>query len=169
MNRDPMSEIGERIKRKTEEDLSSLASVINDYNPTLRLRRIPDGQRDTLRENEYPYCIVQVIAEDGSAVPVIWLSESEAMRPQWVIERLFMADNKRHGQGGVLAAIEAHEAAEAVWQQRQADDEMERRADMAQSLIKSPYHTYRLGNGQNMDTHTGVITDGNAKFKHSSE
>jgi len=160
---DPMAEIGERIKRKTEEDLSSLASVINDYNRSLRLRRVPDNQRETLSEKQFPYCIVQVVAEDGTAVPVLWLTESEAMRPQWVIERLFLSDNKKHGKGGVLAAIEAHEMAEKVWQQRQIDDETERKMDMARSLIKSPYHTYRLGGGRNMDLQTGRITDGNAK------
>jgi hypothetical protein len=161
-NRDPMSEIGERIKRKTEEDLSSLASVINDYHPSLRLRRIPDRQRESLSEKQLPYCIVQVIDNDGSAVPVLFLSEAEAARPQWVIERLFLADNKRHGKGGVLAAIEAHERAEQVWEQRKIDDETERKAEMAAALIKSPFHTYRLGKGRKMDLQTGVITDGNA-------
>jgi hypothetical protein len=157
-----MAEIGERIKRRTEEDLSSLASVVHDYNPTLRLRRVPDNQRDTLQERQFPFCIVQVVAEDGSAVPVIWLSESEVARPQWVIERLFMTDNSKHGKGGVLAAIEAHERAEEVWKQRKIDDETERKWEMAQALIKSPLHTYRLGNGQKMDLQTGVVTDGNA-------
>lgn len=159
---DPMAEIGERIKRRTEEDLSSLASVVNDYNRSLRLRRVPDNQRESLSEKQFPFVIVQVIAEDGSAVPVLWLSESEVARPQWVIERLFMQDNKRHGKGGVLAAIEAHERAEAVWNQRRIDDETERRLDMANSLIKSHKHSYRLGGGREMDTQTGVITDGHA-------
>lgn len=163
MNRDPMAEIGERIKKRTQEDLSSLASVINDYNPTLRLRVVPDRLRETLQERQLPYCIVQVIAQDGSAVPVMWLTEDEVNRPSWVIERLFLADNKRHGKGGVLARIQARENAEAVWAQRQLDDETERRLDMARSLINSTKHSYRLGGGQEMDTHTGVVTGGHAK------
>lgn len=157
---DPMAEIGERVKRKTEEDISSLATVVHDYNSTLRLRRIPERARETAQEKQFPYVIVQVIANDGSAVPVLWLGEHEIARPAWVIERLFLADNKRHGKGGVLARIEAHERAEAVWAQRQIDDETERKYDMAMSLIKSAKHSYELGGGRKIDTHTGVISGG---------
>lgn len=159
---DPMAEVGERIKRKTQEDLSSLASVVHDYNPSLRLRHIPERARETAQEREFPYVIVQVVAEDGTAVPVIWLTEAEAARPAWVIERLFLSDNKKHGRNGVLARIQAHEAAEEVWKQRQIDDEFERKMDIAQSIFKSPLHSYQLGKGRRMDLQTGVITNGNA-------
>lgn len=159
---DPMAEIGERIKRRTEEDLSSLASVIHDYNSSLRLRRVPDRERDTLHEKQFPFVICQVVAEDGTAVPVMWLSEEEVARPAWVIERLFLSDNKKHGKGGVLARIEAHERAEEVWKQRQIDDETERKLEMLKAMYNTPLHIYRLGKGRKMDLHTGVISNGNA-------
>lgn len=117
-----------------------IAEIIHDYNPELELAWIPPANRTA--EDTKPFMVIHN-QSDGQRYPVFSLSEDEL--DERVLARLFYADMKKHKADTVMTAIEAAEAAEAIYKAKEHEDEMAEARDLATHILKSPLHTYRHG------------------------
>lgn len=110
------------------EKFERLASIIQDYDPSLELRWIPPGQRDTEVEKKWPYVIVDKRSD------YVVMSASDRDTPETILERLFAADNTK---GNVLDRVEAHNAAVEAFRLKEKMDRDELNADFAEFLIRT--------------------------------
>lgn len=117
-----------------------IAEIIHDYNPDLELAWIPPAQRTV--EDTKPFMVIHNQA-DGKRYPVFSLSEDEL--DERVLARLFFSDMRKHRPNDVMTAIEAAEAAEAIYRAKEHEDEMAEARDLAIHVLKSPLHKYKHG------------------------
>lgn len=114
-----------------------IATVINEWNPSIHLVWIPPKDRETEDDRKYPFAVVHMQG-DGRQYVIFRVSENEL--DERIIARLWASDNSRHN---VLANIEAEEAAREALRLRRQMEEEEARRDLVGSILKSPKNVYR--------------------------
>jgi hypothetical protein len=132
------AEDGSFISEKT----ARIAELIKDYDHRLELRWIPPNRR---QPGEPEFAIIET-TESGQEF-VAFLVQSEDYVDERLLGRIYAADNKDKSVG---AEAEAHNRAvrDVIKKEKQDQDEMAK--DLALSMLKSPYHTYRH-NGKKID------------------
>jgi hypothetical protein len=132
------AEDGSFISEKT----ARIAELIKDYDHRLELRWIPPNRR---QPGEPEFAIIE--KNDNGQEYVAFLIENEDYVDERLLGRIYAADNKDKSVG---AEAEAHNKAirDLIKKEQQEKDAMA--ADLALSMIKSPFHTYRH-NGRKID------------------
>lgn len=129
-------ENGNHISQK----FSSIAELIADFFPTLRLMWIPSSERQPT--NSKPFAIGDF--HQGEMVePQIIMVLTEDELDQRLIERLFIM--QRNAQGDPRALIQAQEDAMKAYNLKQRMAVMEEVVDRAAFLWRTPYHTINMG------------------------
>lgn len=104
-----------------------LAEILQDYDPTLEMRWIPPGSREST--DTRPYCIVHSLP---GKPPYVVMYFGELDNPEDILAKIFAGDNN---QGNVLSKLEtANAAAEAFRLKEQMDQDLES-ADMFHFLM----------------------------------
>jgi hypothetical protein len=119
------AEDGSFISEKT----ARIAELIKDYDHRLELRWIPPNRR---QPGEPEFAIIE--KNDNGQEYVAFLIENEDYVDERLLGRIYAADNK--------------DIRDLIKKEQQEKDAMA--ADLALSMIKSPFHTYRH-NGRKID------------------
>lgn len=118
-----------------------IAEVINDWNPEVFLLWIPRNARGA--GDTKPYAI-QHRPSDGRAPYIIkYLSEEE-------LDHRVIADLWTMGQNtqDLVAYLDKLEAAQEALRLKEQEEELMETFDKMHTILSSPLHTYRLGNGK---------------------
>lgn len=132
------AEDGSWINEKT----ARIAELIQEYDHRLELRWIPPDRR---QPGEPEFAIIE--KNDDGREYVAFLIQDESFVDERLLGRIYAADNKDKSVG---AEAEAHNRAVRAVVQKERQDEMDAAKDLALSMLKSPYHTYRH-NGKKID------------------
>lgn len=122
------------------ERFQQIAEIIQDLNPNLFLVWIPESMRtDTDLE---PYGVMHR-QPDGSEYIFMYIKENEL--DERVIAKILgsRSDN-------LLEQLEKAEAAKKLVELKAQAERMAENHDRAKSMWRSPFHTYRLGNGRKL-------------------
>lgn len=117
-------------------EFQRLAEIIQDYDPYLELRFIPEHKQTELIDKARPYCIW----DTRSNSPVFFAGPSDT--PVMILERLFLSDNTKHN---VLKRLEAAEAAQQVMKLKEQMDRAEERVDFAAYVLKNKKNYWKHG------------------------
>lgn len=111
-------------------DVMRVAQIINEYDPNLRLVWIEPENRTV--HDDKPYAVV---GTDGQGREYFVMRLSEAEMDHRVLERLWTQDN---GNGDVLAALDAKNAALKAIELKKEIERQEEARELAAWMIKAP-------------------------------
>lgn len=114
--------------------LQRLAEIIQDYDPYLELRWIPNDKRNS--SDTLPYCVVDTRL-GSAAYPIFYFGETTP--PEEVLAKIFQGDNSKND---VLSKVDAHNAAVEAFQLKERLDEMEEMHDQFHFLATSRSNNY---------------------------
>lgn len=132
-----------------------LIEIIREEWPMLDVKWIPREMRGA---DDPAFLIVEQY--QGQELPIFHVQDEELFDGT-VLERLIASDNEK---GNVHDAVEAHNKAVRMIQEKIKEDAKEERLDMIRSAIKSPLHNYTVpgtdGKPVKLDTHGAKILRG---------
>lgn len=117
------------------ENTARIAELIEEYDHRLELRWIRPDQR---KPGEPEFAVIEK-ADDGREY-VAFLIQDESFVNHNLLARIYAADNKDKNVDDIT--LEMNKAVRAL-QKKQEEDRMAEAADLAHSMFKSPFHTYR--------------------------
>lgn len=127
--------INERFQR--------IAEIIHDFDPSLSLVWIPEGQRDETDTKPYALC-----HEPAGQAPYIIFHLDEDDLDHRLIASIFQA---RSDADNLVAVIDAQEAAQKAVELKETMAMQEEEREKAKFLFNSPKHRINLGDGKVLD------------------
>jgi hypothetical protein len=126
------------------EKISRIVELIREYDPKLDVRWVPPAART---RGEDAFQVVE-LCKDG-----VWRTaftvKTEDEFNELVLARIYDADQRKHGN--VMARLEAMQKAQDALKRKRWEDEMEQAGDMAQFLIKTPFHRVQLSKNRHIN------------------
>lgn len=117
-----------------------LATIIHDYDPTLKLCWIPTDKRGP--QDLYPYALVHTPVGKAEYI-VCNMTEEEVNRPELVLSAIFKNDMAKNGN--LFSDLEAWESAKRILEAKEREDALEEKKEFAKSVLKSKLHAYKHG------------------------
>lgn len=115
-----------------------IARIINEYDPCLQLVWIPPENRDEV--DTFPYAIVSN-DPNGSRRALSFWTENEI--DERLIEWLFLNDFTKHSPIEMFDAIQSHNMAVKLLEEKAIEDKYEEKKEFMKFLLKSPLHTVK--------------------------
>lgn len=114
-----------------------VASIIQDYNPELRLAWIPPESRTEAADREYPFAVMHHPRDKQPYVAML-VKENEV--DARLLERVFLMDQTKVD---VKKRVLAQNAAARALEEYENAAKLEEMAEFHAALLKSPLHTYK--------------------------
>ncbi len=121
-----------------------IAEIINDLDETLRLAWIPPDQRSSF--DKHPFAICHFPANGQEPYVVMTFAEDEV--DERLIAKIIMKDTR---QGFTIDKLDAEYRAHLLMQAKNRMEEAEERAEFAETVWKSPLHTFRHNGAEYRD------------------
>lgn len=126
------------------ENARRLAEILNDWDPHLRLLFIPERGRHAEDIKPYAIAYFSSVVQERPDYFIEQYTETEIQDPAAILGRLW---NMRESDPNVV--LDNMEKARKALQLKKDVEAAEERMDMARSMIRSPFHTYRF-NGKKL-------------------